>query len=314
MSAAGIGVVVLAYGNGGEYLSVLASLSAQGVANEQVVVVHNPSEPGQRLASVPAGCELIEATHNLGYAAGMNLGIRHQLRGDAELILLLTHDASLRPGALGRLLEAAAEKPRYGALGPSLRFTGTDTAFSFGGRIGAGGALSHIRVRPGAAPIAPCDWIDGGTMLLRAAALADVGGFDERFWGYCEDADLCLRIQGHGFGVGVVVEAEADQAPGGAKRPGPWAYLLTRNGLAVARRARGRRGLWATLARAAGLVLSELARTVARLTHLRPGDPAATWPVAVGAGRGAIDYLRRDWGPPPPLPGGGDMKNLEPGG
>ena len=186
--------------------------------------------------------------------------------------------------------------------------------FSFGGRTGAGGALSHVKERPAASgPVAPCDWVDGGTMLIRAEALAGAKGFDERLWGYCEDADLCLRIARAGYGIGVVLDAVADQAPGGAKRPGPWAYLLTRNGLAFAERARGRRGLAATLLRAGGLVLSELARTLARLTPLRPGNPADTWAVAVGSARGTLDFLRHRWGPPPgDLPGGGDLKNLVP--
>ena len=314
MSAAGVGAIVLAYGGGGEYLQVLSSLAEQGLGAERTVVVHNPSEPGERLESLPAGAELIEAGHNLGYAAGMNLGVRRQLEGDAEFVLVLTHDASLRAGALERLLAAAGEDPGYGVLGPALLFSGTETPFSYGGRTSAGGGLSHIKVRPAAAGIAACDWIDGGTMLIRAAALEQVGVFDERLWGYCEDADLCLRVARAGYGVGVVVEAAADQAPGGAKRPGPWAYLLTRNGLAFARRAKGARGTAATMLRAAGLVLSELARSLARLTPLRPGSPAQTWPVAVGAARGMLDFLRGRWGPPPPLPGGGDMKNLEPGG
>jgi GT2 family glycosyltransferase len=317
VSAAGLGVVILAYGAGGEYRAVLDSLAAQGVEAEQVVVVHNPSAPGELLPPAPAGCELIEATHNLGYAAGMNLGIRRQLAREAGFVLLLTHDASLRPGTLDRLLAAAAAEPGYGVLAPALLLAGTETPFSFGGATSSAGALSHLKSRPQAAgPVAPCDWVDGGTMLIRADALAAAAGFDERFWGYCEDADLCLRIARAGFAVGVVLDAAADQSPGGAKRPGPWAYLLTRNGLAFARRARGGRGLVATLLRGVGLIGSELARSAARLTPLRPGSPAATWPVAVGAARGILDFLRGRWGPPPSLPGGGDMTNTagEPGG
>jgi len=315
VSAEGLCAVVLAYGGGGEYLAVVRSLAEQGLAPERVIVVHNPSAPGERLPEAPVGCEVLSASHNLGYAAGMNLGIDRLLERDPELALLLTHDASLRPGALERLLAAARAEPGYGVLGPALFFAGTEEPFSFGGRTSPGGALSHLKARPPGDPVAAVDWIDGGTMLIRAGALAQVGGFDQRLWGYCEDADLCLRAARAGFGVGVVPGAVADQAPGGAKRPGPWAYLLTRNGLPFARRARGSRGVAATTLRTAGLVLSELARTAARLTRLRPGSPAETWPVAVGAARGALDFLRGRWGPPPRLPGGGDLKNLEaPGG
>ena len=308
-----IGAVVLAYGAGGEYLQVLRSLEEQGVPVARTVVVHNPSAPGEKLPSPPPGCEVIEASHNLGYAAGMNLGIERLLERPPELLLLLTHDASLRAGSLRGLVEAAATEPSYGVLGPALLFAGSQEAFSFGGTASVTGDLGHRKEHPqGAGPVAPCDWLDGGTMLIRAEALRAAGEFDERLWSYCEDADLCLRVRRAGFGVGVVPAAIADQEPGAAKRPGPWAYLRARNGLAFAQRQAGARGTAAALLRWSGLALSELARTLVRLTRLRPGDPAATWPVAVGTVRGILDFLRGRWGPPPSLPGGGDLKNVEP--
>jgi GT2 family glycosyltransferase len=305
-----LGAVVLAYGAGGEYLRVLAALEEQGVPVERTIVVHNPAAPGEQLPAPPPGCETIEASHNLGYAAGMNLGIERLLENPPELVLVLTHDAALRPGALQRLV--AASEGRYGVLGPTLLLAGSEKPFSFGGTATATGALGHRTGRPGGGPVAACDWVDGGTMLIRSEALRRAGNFDQRLWSYCEDADLCLRIRRAGFGVGIVLDAVADQAPGAAKRPGPWAYLRARNGLAYSQRLAGARGVAGGLLRWSGLAASELARTLARLTPLRPGDPAATWPVAVGTVRGILDFLRRRWGPPPPLPGGGDLKNVEP--
>jgi N-acetylglucosaminyl-diphospho-decaprenol L-rhamnosyltransferase len=310
-----LGVVVLAYGAGGEYLKVVQALEDQGSALGRRVIVHNPSAPDEELPAPPADWQLIRASHNLGYAAGMNLGIGRLLEvPSVDLVLLLTHDASLRPGALGRLL-AAADGPRTGALGPSLQFADGVKPFSYGGTMSTAGTLGHRKQRPSAPDgIAVCDWIDGGTMLVGSAALRAVGDFDERLWSYCEDADLCLRLSREGFVVAVVLDAVADQSPGAAKRPGPWAYLRARNGLAVARRRAGWRGVAAGLLSWGGLMLSELARTLARLSGMRPGSPAATWPVAVGTARGIVDFLRGRWGPPPPLPGGGDMANLTPPG
>jgi GT2 family glycosyltransferase len=307
-----IRVVVLAYGAAREHGPLLDSLAAEGVGAERILLVHNPSEPGQQPPPA-AGCEVLANERNLGYAAAMNRGIERQLERGCELLLLATHDARLREGALRAMTDAAARHPDYGALGPALVFAGTETPFSFGGTTGPGGGVGH---RASAPPlrdgIAPCEWIDGGTMLLRAAALERTGGFDERFWGYYEDADLCLRLRRAGYGVGVVAAARADQAPGGSKRPGAWSYLLTRNGIAYARRFAGARGAAAASARAAWGVLLELARTAARLTPLRPGRPAERWAVAVGTARGAVDFYAGRWGPPPPsLPGMGDLRNAE---
>jgi N-acetylglucosaminyl-diphospho-decaprenol L-rhamnosyltransferase len=305
--------VVLTYGTGAQHEPLLDSLLGQGVAPEQVLVVHNPAVPGEPDPAVPPGCEVLRASHNLGYAAGMNLGIERQLSQGCDLLLVLTHDARLRPAALAALLAAAEAHPEFGVLGPALVFAGTETPFSFGGRTRSNGSTTHLTEPPEVEDgIAPCDWIDGGTMLIRADALARTGGFDEGFWSYCEEADLCLRVGRAGFRVGVVPAALGDQMPGGTNRPGPWAYLLTRNGAAYAQRAAGPRGLAFVSVRACYQALVELARAAVRLTPLREGSVADPWAAAIGTLRGLLDFYRRRWGPPPPLPGGGDVSNVAP--
>lgn len=304
-------VVVLAYGAGGEFVRLLESLRAEGVDDDRVLVVHNPSEPEQQPPVAPSGVEVVSTGRNLGYAAGMNAGIERQQERGCDALLLLTHDARLRPGALAELLRAAASDPGYGALGPALMLAGTETPFSFGGETGRSGSLRHLDVEPPASGgIAPVEWIDGGTMLVRSEAISRVGGFDERLWSYCEDADLCLRISRAGFRIGVALAARADQAPGGSKRPGAWSYLLARNGLAYSRSYAGRRGLLAALGRSTAEALAGFAMALARRLRLRPGPPGEPLAIAVGSVRGMIDYLRGRWGPPPTdLPGLGDLGN-----
>jgi GT2 family glycosyltransferase len=311
-----LGVVVLSYGIGGEYVPLLESLAREGVARETIVLVHNPSARDEPAPDAGSGCEVIAAGHNLGYAAGMNLGLRRQLELGREGILVLTHDARFRDGALRRMLEAAQDNPRHGALGPTLVLVGTETPFSFGGAVTPRGELFH-RHELGAVDrgLSECDWLDGGTILFRAAALDRVGCYDERLWSYVEDADLCLRISRAGFGVAVVVGALADQEPGMSKRFGPWAYLITRNRIAYARRFGG----WRCALRSALLNLArgsrELGRAAVRRLGLRPGEPTEPYAIAIGTLRGIADFCRGRWGPPPAgLPGGGDIRNVEPGG
>ena len=83
---------------------------------DSILVVHNPAEPGEPAPAAPPGCEVLQAERNLGYAGGMNLGIaRLRERGAGPpLLLLLTHDARLREGALGALLEASRRSPGSG--------------------------------------------------------------------------------------------------------------------------------------------------------------------------------------------------------
>lgn len=313
LSGASLRAVVLTYGSSGRHERLLASLRDEGVPVERVLVVHNPAAAGEPDPALPPGCELLRASHNLGYAAAMNLGIERQLERGCELLLLLTDDARLRAGALARLLAAAEAAPGYGLLGPTLVFGSAEEPFSVGGLTRANGTMTHRTAAPtGGAEIVDCDWVDGGTILFRAAALARVGGFDERFWSYCEEAELCLRFARAGYGVGVVTAAVAEQTPGGPQRFGPWSYLMTRNGAAYAWRAARLRGLAFFSARAVLTVLYELARSLAHGLRLRRGPAAEPWALAVGTARGLLDFYRRRWGPPPPLPGAGDVSNVEP--
>lgn len=314
MSAADLRVVVLAYGDEDRHTALIETLLPQGLGPASVLVVHNPSRPGQPAPGAPAGCEILQASHNLGYAAGMNLGIRRQLRHDPRLLLLLTHDARLRPGSVEALLRAAGADPGLGALGPALMLPGGKEPFSYGGLVRRDGTVEHVRSRP-PGKIAGCDWIDGGIMLLRADAVRRVGDFDERFWSYCEEAELCLRIRRGDYRVAVALEAEAEQSPGSSQRPGAWSYLMTRNGAAYARRARGLLGLGGFLWWTGVLLGRNLARVALRGLRLRPGSAAEPWALVVGMSRGARDYFGGRWGPPPAgLPGGGDIHNTEPPG
>lgn len=311
MSIAGVGVVVLTYGTGGEHEPLIDALLADGVRPERILVVHNPATPDEPTPAPPAGVEVVRAERNLGYAGGMNLGIERKLAAGQDLIALLTHDARLRPGALAALVDAARRLPGYGVLAPALVLGGTDEPFSFGGISRPNGTVTHVRTRPETADgVFACDWVDGGTMVLRRELLELVGGFDERFWGYCEESELCLRARRAGSGVGVVLDAIAEQEPGGMKRPGAWSYLLARNGIEYARRAAGARGVLAALGQAARTVAVSAIRVALRSARLRPGSPVEPWQLLAGSSLGVLDFARRRWGPPPPtLPGLGDLSN-----
>jgi hypothetical protein len=305
--------VILAYGGGGEYRAVVDSLRAAGLDGARLIVVHNPAAPDEARPAAEADVEIVLSPANLGYAGGMNLGLRRLVDGGGfDRALVLTHDAALRPGCLDALRAAAVRRPDFGALGPVLLRPGGEEPFSFGGAIRRDGTNAHLKAPgPAEAGIAPVEWMDGGAMLLSGAALDRVGGFEERFWSYCEDVDLCLRLRQAGFGVGVVLDARADQEPGSNKRPGAWAYLTLRNGAACARRAAGRAGLARFLLRAVAETGLQALRAALRASHLRPGSPREPWAMAVGGFRGLRDYARGRWGPPPPgLPGMGDMRNV----
>lgn len=303
-------IVVLGYGSGGEHVPLLDALLDDGVGATRLTLVHNPAgDNGHPPVSRP-GVALLRMPANVGYAAGMNAGLRRRLDEGAELVVLLTHDCRPRPGALARLVAAARAAPDFGILAPVLWSRDTATPWSYGGirlRSGEFDRRTEPPTGAGADPIAEADWVDGAALVLRAAALRRTGLFDERFFMYCEEADLCLRARRAGWRVGVVLDAQVEQSCGSPARPGAYHYLTARNGLECARRAGGRRAA----ARLAGTQARQALRLVKWLLK-EPLDPVARRSAATeltARCAGMADFARGRWGPPPRwLPGLGDVR------
>jgi GT2 family glycosyltransferase len=179
----------------------------------QVHVVDNASGDGtaEMVRREFAQVRLTVNDANLGFGAANNIGI---LPGGAPYVLVLNPDTRLTPGALDSLLALMEERPEVGMAGPRLELD--DGSFDHASRRGFPtplGALGHFtglgrrEGAPGAlaqyrAPevdAGPVDAINGAFMLIRRAALQQVGGFDERYWMYMEDLDLCYRFAEAGW-------------------------------------------------------------------------------------------------------------------
>jgi GT2 family glycosyltransferase len=304
-----VGVMVLAYGVARAVPSLVEQLRAEGLSPESIVVVRNqPPHPTLAPEALPADIVSIDLAENLGYAGGMNVGIRRHLADGRRWILLLTEDSGLRPGSATSLVEAAKRSTNFGVLGPVVGWLGGGRVFSYGGVSKANGDIDHLR--QGAPPatvagIARCDWIDGAVMLLSAHMLDRVGLLDERFFLYFEDTELCLRARRAGWNVGVVVDARSEEKPGLDRRPGAYAYLHARNGLEYARLAAGNAGVRAALRRH----LRELRAALRRLAAASNQDRAGQWLRLRSEWWGVFDFmLRRRGAPPRRLPGQGDLQ------
>ncbi|MCX7140894.1 MAG: glycosyltransferase family 2 protein, partial [Proteobacteria bacterium] len=152
---------------------------------------------------------------NLGFAAANNLGFK---QASGEFILLLNPDALLEPGALhkalahiaadpaigmggGRLLDRSGQKQPSARLYPSLLnevlvLSGLAARFPKSKFFGRFDRTWDDSDRP-----ARVDWVPGAFALIRRSALAAVGPFDERFFLYYEEVDLCLRLRQAGWSV-----------------------------------------------------------------------------------------------------------------
>lgn len=291
--------VVLSYGDGMQCLGLLADLAAHpDLDASRVVVVHNPSRAGEVLRFTDdVQATIVENPSNLGYAGGMNVGIARALDLETESVLFLTHDVRIGVSDIDALCDALASDRRFAAVGPVL--SSPDGSVFSTGMTRSGLRVKHRATRRPESPLQPweCNGLDGSVMLWRASVLAELGGFDSRFFMYMEDVELCARAARAGWKVGSVDGAFAVSVPGGPQRKAAHAYLRARNGLECAR---GQVARYVAL-EAAALLLDYWRHTP------KPGGSRfgqrdfhlAARAFRRGATLGILDFLRGRWGPPP---------------
>jgi GT2 family glycosyltransferase len=200
--------VVINWNRPRETLTCLRSLSLTSYPALAILLVDNGSEDGsvETIRREFPGVELIRNPDNRGFGAAANQGIaRAQTRG-ASYVFLLNNDATVAPDALERLVETAAGG-RVGAVAPLVLFPGTeDRIWSAGARMNSV-TLGNMDTRHGRRwkaswpRILERDYLYGCALLLNLKALEVAGGFDERYFMYFEDMDLCLRLKAGGHAL-----------------------------------------------------------------------------------------------------------------
>jgi GT2 family glycosyltransferase len=215
-------------------LDTVARFLAQGLV-PRIVVVDNGSAAAALdhvRAGLPPGVALVEVGANTGFGPGANIGFRWlQARAPAPWLAVCPHDANPLPGCLERLVAVAAAQPRAGLASADVGDGLTPVLDRYFGAI------------PAPATVAdgwePSGYPHGTLMLARRECLADVGLFDERYFAYCEEAELALRAKRAGWQVGVVRGAEVRNTDVGS-RAAVVDYLQLRNTLLMVREHSGR--------------------------------------------------------------------------
>ena len=190
---------------------------------------------------------VVENGANLGYSGGNNAGIRAALEAGAEWVVLLNNDATLEPGSIDALRDAAARHPRAGVLAGKLLFE--DGRVQWAGQRVA--LLTGYSGRPRGygredgpryADEIEVDRAVGALMAVSRAAIERVGLLDDDLFAYVEDVDWSLRIREAGFTCVLVPGARAIHAlsgsTGGVKVSTTPLYYGARNTIVVCERHR----------------------------------------------------------------------------
>lgn len=200
----------------------------------RVTVVDNGSSEAE-LVELRSGLEalgpditLVEADENLGFGPGANVGLRRFLAddGDGEWVVVAPHDVDPADGCLAEMLRIATEEPLAGLMCADVGDGMTPVIDPyFGGMV----VPSTLPVT-GAVRWEEVDYPHGTLMMARRECLREAGIFDERYFSYCEEADLGIRVRQAGWRIGLIRGARVTNMHigSGVRRVD---YLQTRNTL-----------------------------------------------------------------------------------
>jgi GT2 family glycosyltransferase len=166
---------------------------------------------------------VLQSGQNGGFGAGNNFGIRAGLPdGSApDYIYILNPDATPEKGAIRLLLDHLEGHPQTGFAGSSIlsetgelqrtvfRFPSIAGEFEAAARLGPLSRLlaGHIVAMPVPEQSGPVDWLVGASLMMRREMLDQIGLFDEGFFLYFEETDLCLRAAKAGWSTDYVRES-----------------------------------------------------------------------------------------------------------
>lgn len=184
---------------------------------------------------LPAGCALLRHTHNLGFAGGHNAAIRQAMAAGIDFVWLFNSDASaVHAQTLALLLAEMAAHPRCGAVSPTMQNQNGQLYFSGGihdwaQRRSVWPALAENLVQQDLMP--SNRWVPGTALLLRTAALRDVGLLNENMFAYFEDDDMGARLAVAGWTSRVAFGAAVQHAMprSDTERGSYYFYLMQRN-------------------------------------------------------------------------------------
>jgi hypothetical protein len=200
-----ISIVIVNYRSAARLARLLASLPAQDGRYSVIVANNDPSESRvlQELGKTFPFL-LIETGANRGFAAGANAGA---LAASGDIIGFINPDTLWSDVSFETIRSLFETNPTTGIIGLSLtEQDGTPEAYSFGHDPSLIELIRNntLRNHPSAQPekkLVATDWVSGGALFIRKDLFQKLGGFDERFFLYFEDADLCRRARLEGAAV-----------------------------------------------------------------------------------------------------------------
>ena len=207
--------VILNWNLPDDTIACVRSLRASAKPGLEIVVVDNASTDDslQRFREQLGETVTVIANRaNLGFAAGVNAGIRHALAAGAQMVLLLNNDTLVAPAMIDQLATAARELPGADILSPVIYYHEQPNRIWRAADQQRRWLPIPMRMpdravaRAGARPFR-ADYVTACGVLIGRKVFETIGLFDEEYFMYFEDADFCRRARQAGFGIWCVPTA-----------------------------------------------------------------------------------------------------------
>ena len=227
--------VVVNYDSWPYTLRCVEALGAASGEGLEIIVVDNEGGPTPKL---PAGIRLIRNPTNEGFGQAANRGME---AAGGDLIALVNPDSLVGPGFFERMRDFFERCPAAGIAAPKILDADGDLQLSARREVGPLSAVLGrtsflTRMFPNSPAVrrmfpileetaepTPVDWVSGACMVLRREVVERTGGFDERFFMYFEDADLCRRTREAGWLVCYLPNLQVVHLTGRSSRSRPLA-------------------------------------------------------------------------------------------
>ncbi|MFA5926100.1 MAG: glycosyltransferase family 2 protein [Parcubacteria group bacterium] len=196
-----------------ECIASLLPFISRNSGNVEIIVINNDADPiGDFLNHLDLGSEVfrvLEINKNIGFGKAHNKGIP---ASSGSFVMFLNPDTRIEGGSLDKMLAVFETDQKIAVIGPLLFnrenkvqkdcYGFKKTPFSI-----ISSKLKKNNWLPENIKFFEVDWVSGGAMMIRRDALSAIGGFDENYFMYFEDIDLCLRAVNQGWKVVVNPEA-----------------------------------------------------------------------------------------------------------
>jgi len=244
-----VAAVIVNYNAGAHLVACVASLKTAGV--RKIVVSDNESTDGS-IASLTAAdpeVSLVRTGGNLGYGSAANSGAAN--RGAAnlgegalapEFLLICNPDTVFHPESIAEMASALDSHPKAGVVGPRIDtpkgevYPSARTFPNVTDSIGHGFLGIFWRNNPWSRRYlmtdrsmdrpSVVDWVSGSCMFTRRKAFDEIGGFDESFFMYAEDVDLCRRLAEKGWETLYAPSARVTHAQGVSSARHPYRMIV----------------------------------------------------------------------------------------